>query len=49
MIFPYLNRHEWSASPTVDPNGNWSEDWASEWIDTGAGQKLPADHPLAFE
>lgn len=27
--------------------GNWSEDWAEVWKDTGAGQPLPADHPLA--
>ncbi len=27
--------------------GEWSEDWARVWIDTGAGQPLPAGHDLA--
>jgi hypothetical protein len=29
--------------------GNWSEDWAAVWVDSGAGQKLKADHPLVSE
>jgi hypothetical protein len=44
-----LDRAVLSAYAAVDPQGNWSEDWAAMWIDTGAGQKLPADHPLAAE
>ncbi len=32
-----------------EPEGGWSEDWAAAWIDTGAGQKLPVEHPLAAE
>ncbi len=38
-----------AAYAAVDAEGDWSEDWASVWIDTGAGQKLPADQPLATE
>jgi hypothetical protein len=26
--------------------GNWDESWSAVWLDTGAGQPLPADHPL---
>ena len=33
----------------VDPEGKWEEDWARVWVDTGAGQKLPEDHPLTAE
>ena len=44
-----LDRAVLSAYAAVDPDGDWSEDWAKVWIDTGAGQKLPADHPLAAE
>jgi hypothetical protein len=38
-----------AAYAAIDPEGNWGEDWAAVWIDTGAGQKLPADHPLCAE
>ena len=36
----------------LDPAGEWSEDWAEVWIETGAGQPLPpaedgTPHPLA--
>jgi hypothetical protein len=44
-----LDRAVLAAYAAVDPEGNWSEDWAAVWIDTGAGQKLPPDHPLAEE
>jgi hypothetical protein len=43
---PALDRAAYAA---VDPEGHWSEDWAAVWLDTGAGQKPPADHPLAEE
>ena len=36
-----------AAYAAVDPDGQWSEDWADLWTDTGAGRPLPADHPLA--
>ena len=38
-----------AAYAAADPEGGWSEDWAAVWTDTGAGQPLPADHPLAAE
>ena len=44
-----LNRAVLAAYAAIDPDGDWSEYWAAVWIDTGAGQKLPADHPLAAE
>jgi hypothetical protein len=37
------------AYAATDPAGDWPENWAAVWIDTGAGQPLPADHPLAAE
>jgi len=44
-----LDRAVLVAYAAVDPEGQWSEDWAAVWVDSGAGQKLPADHPLAAE
>jgi hypothetical protein len=42
-----LDRAVLAAYAAADPAGDWSEDWAEVWTDTGAGQPLPADHPLA--
>ncbi len=42
-----LDRAVLAAYAATDPAGGWSEDWAAVWVDTGAGQPLPADHPLA--
>lgn len=42
-----LDRAVLAAYAAVDPPGGWSEDWAEVWFDTGAGQPLPPDHPLA--
>ena len=42
-----LDRAVLAAYAATDPDGNWSEDWAEVWPDTGAGQPLPANHPLA--
>jgi hypothetical protein len=42
-----LDRAALSAYAAIDPDGGWSEDWAEVWLDTGAGQPLPDDHPLA--
>jgi hypothetical protein len=36
-----------AAYAAIDPQGAWSADWADVWADRGAGQPLPADHPLA--
>ncbi len=36
-----------AAYAVVDPEGGWEPNWADVWFDTGAGQPLPADHPLA--
>jgi len=44
-----LDRAVLAAYAAVDPEGHWSEDWATVWVDTGAGQKPPADSPLAVE
>ncbi len=42
-----LDRAVLAAYAHVDPDGDWSEDWAEVWTETGAGQRLPDDHPLA--
>jgi hypothetical protein len=42
-----LDRAVLAAYAATDPEGDWSEGWAEVWTDTGAGQLLPADHPLA--
>jgi hypothetical protein len=42
-----LDRAVLAAYAATDPAGDWQENWADVWIDTGAGQPLPADHPLA--
>jgi hypothetical protein len=44
-----LDRAVVAAYTAIDPEGKWSEDWAQVWVDTGAGRKLPADHPLVTE
>jgi hypothetical protein len=36
-----------AAYAATDPQGAWEEDRAEVWFDTGAGQALPEDHPLA--
>lgn len=41
-----LDRAVLAAYAAVDPEGEWSEDWADVWVDSGAGQPLPAEHPL---
>ena len=42
-----LDRAVLAAYAATDPDGQWNEDWAQVWTDTGAGQPLPADHPLS--
>jgi REP element-mobilizing transposase RayT len=42
-----LDRAVLAAYAAADPQGGWSEDWADVWKDTGAGQPLPAAHPLS--
>jgi hypothetical protein len=42
-----LDRAVLAAYAATDPAGGWQEDWAAVWVDTGAGQPLPADHPMA--
>ncbi len=42
-----LDRAVLAAYAHVDPEGEWSEDWAEVWTETGAGQPLPEDHELA--
>ncbi len=41
-----LDRAVLAAYAAVDPDGEWSEDWAKVWTETGAGQPLPDDHEL---
>ena len=42
-----LDRAVLSAYAHTDPTGQWSEDLAQVFTETGAGQPLPANHPLA--
>lgn len=42
-----LDRAVLAAYAAVDPEGDWQEDWAEVWQETGAGQVLPPNHPLA--
>lgn len=42
-----LDRAVLAAYAATDPAGEWPEDWATVWTDTGAGQPLPTDHTLA--
>jgi hypothetical protein len=42
-----LDRAVLAAYAAVDPVGGWDESWAEVWVDAGAGQPLPKDHPLA--
>jgi hypothetical protein len=42
-----LDRAVLAAYAAVDPAGDWQEDWAEVWKDTGAGHPLPDDHELA--
>ena len=44
-----LDRAVLAAYAAVDPSGGWSEDWAAVWVETGAGQPLDKEHPLAAE
>jgi hypothetical protein len=44
-----LDRAVLAAYAATDPEGEWSEDWAQVWVDSGAGQVLPAEHPQAAE
>jgi len=36
-----LDRAVLAAYAAIDPDGGWSEDWATVWIETGAGQPPP--------
>jgi len=42
-----LDRAVLAAYAAVDPEGEWSEDWAEVWTEAGAGQPLPDGHALA--
>lgn len=42
-----LDRAVLAAYAATDPAGDWQEDWAEVWTETGAGQPLAADPPLA--
>ena len=36
-----------AAYAATDTAGNWHEEWAEVWTETGAGQPLPPGHALA--
>ena len=38
-----------AAYAAIDPEGEWSEDWAQVWVGSGAGQAVRTEHPLAGE
>ena len=42
-----LDRAVLAAYAAIDPDGDWLEDWAEVWTDTGAGIPLPEDHALS--
>jgi hypothetical protein len=42
-----LDRAVLAAYAAVDPAGGWDQGWDEVWTETGAGQPLAADHPLA--
>src|SRR5438105_8115783 len=42
-----LDRAVLAAYAATDPAGQWDESWAEVWTETGAGQSLPPEHPLA--
>ena len=42
-----LDRAVLAAYAVTDPKGQWEESWAEVWTETGAGQPLPGEHPLA--
>jgi hypothetical protein len=42
-----LDRAVLAAYAAVDPEGDWAEDWADVWEESGAGQPLPEGHALA--
>jgi len=44
-----LDRAVLAAYAATDPEGEWSEDWATVWTETGAGQPLREGDPLAAE
>ncbi|MGH7967535.1 MAG: hypothetical protein ACREIC_02290 [Limisphaerales bacterium] len=44
-----LDRAVLAAYTATDTDGDWSEDWAKVWVDSGAGQALPAENPLVAE
>lgn len=46
LVHEKLDRAVLAAYAATDPDGEWSEDWAEVWIETGAGQPLPDGHPL---
>jgi hypothetical protein len=47
LLHEQLDRAVLAAYAATDPDGEWSEDWARVWVDTGAGQPLPDGHELA--
>jgi hypothetical protein len=37
-----LDRAVLAAYAAIDPDGGWSEDWATVWTETGAGEVIPS-------
>lgn len=46
FLHQQLDRAVLAAYAATDPAGGWDEAWADVWLDTGAGQPLPANHAL---
>lgn len=44
-----LDRAALSPYGPVDPEERWSDDWATVWVDKGAGQPFTKDHSLEAE
>lgn len=42
-----LDRAVLAAYTATDADGDWCEDWAEVWNQTGAGFPLPADHAMS--
>ena len=47
FLHQQLDRAVLAAYAATDPAGEWDEDWAEVWTETGAGQPLPKTDPLA--
>ena len=47
LVHEELDRAVLAAYAATDPDGDWLQDWAEVWIETGPGFPLPDGHALA--